>query len=137
VGRPEVRADQFWRGVLGSDPRSIFPKRELARIEIAKNRLGRLRLLGDHLPHFLALQVYAQQNRQASSGQWQQLGQIGADLQAAGEAGQTDYHFEVLEGKQKLSTLCSELSKPKVKADLRTLLAQNPKWQGYLDAHCR
>jgi hypothetical protein len=42
-----------------SDTRNIFPKHELSKIEIAKNKVAKMRLVMEHLPSFLSLQIYA------------------------------------------------------------------------------
>lgn len=66
MAKEETKNDPFWRSILQSDPRNIFPKHELAKIEIAKNRMSKLRLIMDQLPNFLSLQIYARNIEQVS-----------------------------------------------------------------------
>jgi hypothetical protein len=56
-----VQGDAYWRSILSSDTRNIFPKHELAKIEIAKSKVAKLRLAVENLPAFLSLQLYARE----------------------------------------------------------------------------
>ena len=46
---------------MNSDTRNIFPKHELAKIDIAKNKVAKLRLAVENLPTLLSLQIYSKQ----------------------------------------------------------------------------
>jgi hypothetical protein len=59
ISREEVKVDPYWRSILLSDTRNIFPKHELSNIEIAKNKVSKMRLVMEHLSTFLSLQIYA------------------------------------------------------------------------------
>lgn len=143
VDRSEVKNDAYWRAVLSSDTRNIFPKHELAKIEIAKNRISKLRLVSDHLPHFLSLQLYANSRQHLAKTVpekeiTKELEQLAADIELCkSEPHSNDYQFEILEGKGKVEQLCAELGKSKIRPEVREQLQRSEKWKNYLNTHCK
>lgn len=133
-----AREDPYWRSVLSSDARNIFPKHELSKIEIAKHRVARTRLIMEQLPHFLTLQIYAQQRQSIAKNTPQrelrrEIGQLTGELeQCRSQQSSSDYEFEVLEHKGKVDYFCQQLAKKKGNEELLETMERNPKWQKYV-----
>ena len=86
IERQDIKSDPYWKSILHSDTRSIFPKYELAKIEIAKNKVNKLRLIIDQLPNLLTLQIYAKNHIDITKNMHEQelkkeLNQLTEDLQ--------------------------------------------------------
>jgi hypothetical protein len=125
MGQAEVKSEAFWQSVLQSDTRSLFPKHELAKIELSKSHLGKLRLMMDQLPLFLALPLHAHALHKITQGIQEK--DVQRELQALTQDFElyqqthvsSDYQFEVLEHKDKVECFCTEMVKPVLNTELR------------------
>ena len=62
IQRQDIKSDPFWQSMLHSNSRNLFPKYELAKIELTKNKVSKQRLIMEELGMFLSLELYAKKD---------------------------------------------------------------------------